>query len=82
VLALKLAEVRHIAARAGVMPVLLLDDVLSELDPGRRRDLISGIAAGGLQTLITSSEPLPETLPPGTRRFDVAAGRVTAVVES
>lgn len=79
VLALKLAEVRHIATRAGVMPVLLLDDVLSELDPGRRRDLLAGLAAAGLQTLITSSEPLPEALPPGTRRFDVAAGHVTEV---
>jgi DNA replication and repair protein RecF len=78
VLALKLAEVRHIATRAGVMPVLLLDDVLSELDPGRRRDLLAGLAEAGLQTLITSSEPLPEALPPGTRRFDVAAGHVTA----
>ena len=77
VLALKLAEVRHIAARAGVMPVLLLDDVLSELDPGRRRDLLAGVAAAGLQTLITSSEPLPDALPGGTRRFEVAAGRVT-----
>jgi len=82
VLALKLAEVRHIAARAGVMPVLLLDDVLSELDPGRRRDLLAGLAGAGLQTLITSSEPLPDLLPAGTRRFEVAAGRVVAVAES
>ena len=82
VLALKLAEVRHIATRAGVMPVLLLDDVLSELDPGRRRDLLAQLAAAGLQTLITSSEPLPEELPAGTRRFEVAAGRVVAVAES
>ena len=82
VLALKLAEVRHIAARAGVMPVLLLDDVLSELDPHRRRDLLAGLAAAGLQTLITSSEPLPGSLPAGTRRFEVAAGRVVTVDES
>ena len=82
VLALKLAEVRHIASRASVMPVLLLDDVLSELDPGRRHDLIDGLAAAGLQTLITSSEPLPDMLPPGTRRFEVASGRVVEVAES
>jgi DNA replication and repair protein RecF len=81
VLALKLAEVRHIAVHASVMPVLLLDDVLSELDPHRRRDLIAGLAHAGLQTLITSSEPLPGVLPPGTRRFEVASGRV-AVAES
>ena len=77
VLALKLAEVRHIAARAGVMPVLLLDDVLSELDPGRRRDLIASLHAAGLQALVTSSEPLAGGLPDGTRRFTVEAGRVT-----
>jgi DNA replication and repair protein RecF len=77
VLALKLAEVRHIATRAGVMPVLLLDDVLSELDPGRRRDLLGSLAAAGLQTLITSSELLPDALPEGTRRFEVAGGHVT-----
>jgi DNA replication and repair protein RecF len=82
VLALKLAEVRHIASRASVMPVLLLDDVLSELDPGRRHDLIDGLAAAGLQTLITSSEPLPDMLPPGTRRFEVASGRVVEVAQS
>ena len=79
VLALKLAEVRHIAASAGVMPVLLLDDVLSELDPGRRRDLLTGLARAGLQTLITSSEPLPDELPAGTRRFEVVAGQVATV---
>ncbi|GAC1575486.1 MAG: DNA replication/repair protein RecF [Candidatus Dormibacteria bacterium] len=81
VLALKLAEVRHIASRASVMPVLLLDDVLSELDPGRRRDLIAGVATAGLQTLITTSEPLPDVLPPGTRRFEVEAGRVSEVAD-
>ncbi|HEY8675104.1 MAG TPA: DNA replication and repair protein RecF, partial [Candidatus Dormibacteraeota bacterium] len=82
VLALKLAEVRHIASRASVMPVLLLDDVLSELDSGRRRDLIAGLATAGLQTLITSSEPLPDMLPPGTRRFEVEQGRVVEVAEN
>jgi DNA replication and repair protein RecF len=82
VLALKLAEVRHIASRASVMPVLLLDDVLSELDPGRRRDLIAGLAGAGLQTLITSSEPLPDMLPAGTRRFEVESGRVVELAES
>jgi recombinational DNA repair ATPase RecF len=62
--------------------VLLLDDVLSELDPVRRRDLLASLASAGLQTLITSSEPLPEALPVGTRRFEVAAGQVVEVAES
>src|SRR5207253_519641 len=36
VLACKLAEVRHLTAVLGMAPVLLLDDVLSELDARRR----------------------------------------------
>ena len=40
--------------RGGVPPLLLLDDVLSELDPDRRRTLAAP-APGGGQTLITST---------------------------
>jgi len=36
VLALRLAQAAYFKARAGVEPVLLCDDVLGELDPGRR----------------------------------------------
>lgn len=78
VLALKLAEVRHIAATTGVNPVLLLDDVLSELDPGRRRDLLADLAQVGLQTLITSSEDLGGRLPAGARHYSVVSGTVRA----
>src|SRR6202011_5770179 len=39
VLSLLLAEAEVIAERTGIPPLLLLDDVLSELDPGRRRIL-------------------------------------------
>jgi DNA replication and repair protein RecF len=46
VLACKLAEVRHVGAVAGVAPVLLLDDVLSELDAGRRLRLLAALGAG------------------------------------
>jgi len=55
VLSLLLAEAALIAERRGVAPLLLLDDVLSELDPARRRTLASIV--GGLgQTVITSTE--------------------------
>ena len=55
VLALLLACRDHLAAR-GAAPILLLDDVLSELDPRRRRALLDGLAGGG-QTLVTSADP-------------------------
>ena len=60
VLSLLLAEADVLAERNRVPPLLLLDDVLSELDPERRRTLAGQLPAGG-QTLITttSSAALP-----------------------
>jgi DNA replication and repair protein RecF len=54
-LALRLAEARFLLARSGERPVLLLDDVLSELDEKRRR-CVQGAADGFDQVLITSTE--------------------------
>ena len=60
VLALLLAEAALIEERRGEAPLLLLDDVLSELDPNRRRVLMEQLSGRG-QTLITSTtaEALP-----------------------
>jgi DNA replication and repair protein RecF len=44
ILALKLAELDLVTAHDGRPPVLLLDDVFSELDPGRRAHLVRRIA--------------------------------------
>jgi DNA replication and repair protein RecF len=55
VLALLLAEAELIAERRGFPPLLLLDDVLSELDPSRRRVLAERVRVGG-QTLITATQ--------------------------
>jgi DNA replication and repair protein RecF len=54
VLALLLAEAALLAERRGDGPLLLLDDVLSELDPQRRRVLFERVAGGG-QALITAT---------------------------
>jgi DNA replication and repair protein RecF len=54
VLSLLLAEAEAVAERRGVPPLLLLDDVLSELDAGRRRILGERIGATG-QTLVTAT---------------------------
>jgi DNA replication and repair protein RecF len=55
VLALLLAEAELIADRRGFPPLLLLDDVLSELDPGRRRILAARVGRIG-QALVTATD--------------------------
>lgn len=50
-LAIKLAEVEIFRALSGEYPVLILDDVMSELDLSRRRKLLEQI--GGVQTILT-----------------------------
>ncbi len=61
-LALRLAV--HLAARdhLGVAPLLLLDDVFSELDPDRSRRLVTELPPG--QTLVTTASPLPPGVEP------------------
>lgn len=54
VLALLLAEADVLASRTGAAPLLLLDDVLSELDAERRRILASALPDRG-QTVITAT---------------------------
>jgi len=54
VLSLKLAEAAWIRDRIGELPVFLLDDVLSELDPGRRDALVDALPEGA-QTLVTAA---------------------------
>ena len=51
VLAVKLAEIEIVREEKGHPPVLLLDDVLSELDSGRQNYLLGSVE--GLQTIIT-----------------------------
>ncbi|MGF7060727.1 DNA replication/repair protein RecF [Brassicibacter mesophilus] len=55
-LSLKLAEVELINMETGEYPVLLLDDVLSELDYNRRRYLVSTFK--DIQTIITSTDDI------------------------
>lgn len=56
VLAAKLAEVALMARDGGEPPVLLLDDVLSELDARHRGLLLETAASGGCQVLITATD--------------------------
>ena len=53
-ISLKLAQRELMAKAAGEMPILLLDDVLSELDPGRQDFVLNQISSG--QVFITCCE--------------------------
>lgn len=55
-LALKLGEFDLLAEALGEQPILLLDDVFSELDPSRRAWLSDAVRAAG-QAVLTSAEP-------------------------
>ena len=54
-ISLKLAQRALMEKEAGEMPVLLLDDVLSELDPARQDFVLNQISSG--QVFITCCEP-------------------------
>ncbi len=54
-LALLLAEREVLAGARGAAPLLLLDDVMSELDAGRRERLVARLRAGG-QALVTTTD--------------------------
>lgn len=76
VLSLKLAELEFLRAATGEYPVLLLDDVMSELDRGRREELLSFLQREHIQTFITATDAayFPAGIPGAV--FQVECGRV------
>ncbi|MDY4474837.1 DNA replication/repair protein RecF [Mitsuokella sp.] len=56
VLSLKLAELEFLRSETGEYPILLLDDVMSELDAQRRHQLLDFIRRERIQTLITATD--------------------------
>ena len=62
-LSLKLAEIEIIKSQTGEMPILILDDVLSELDKSRRERLLKFCSL--TQTFISSTDK-PERIPNAT----------------
>ncbi len=72
-LALRLAVHRELAEASGHSPVLLLDDVFSELDPGRSQGVLRALQSE--QTLLTSAGPLSSEIAYDAR-FRVTAGQI------
>jgi DNA replication and repair protein RecF len=75
-LALRLAEASYLWEARGDEPVLLLDDVLSEMDAGRRQRVLRKLTQYQ-QVLITTTDPqvMREHLGNGASYFTVAAGQ-------
>ena len=77
-LSMRLAEASYLRKALGDDPVVLLDDVLSELDARRRKGVLEYIDTFQ-QTLVTTADPdrLREVMTKAAGRFIVSAGAVT-----
>jgi DNA replication and repair protein RecF len=78
-LALLLAERSVIGDQRPAVPLLLLDDVMSELDHERRAALVALLSEGGGQALITTTdlEHVPGVFASGVARIAVDRGNIT-----
>jgi DNA replication and repair protein RecF len=78
-LALRLAEAQLLASRAGERPILLLDDVLSELDESRRASVLDALDAD--QVMITSPDPdrFPPAFTGNAQSWLIEAGTATLI---
>ena len=74
VLSLKLAELAFLRAETGAYPILLLDDVLSELDKARQKALLAFVQKEQVQTLVTTTEKTP--FPPEATFYQVEKGTI------
>ncbi len=77
-LALLLAERSVIGEHRSSVPLMLLDDVMSELDRDRRAALVELLTEGGGQALITTTDldHVPGGFGPGVARIAVELGRI------
>ena len=75
-LAMRLAEADRLWTRTGERPLLLLDDVLSELDPARREATVTAFGSAE-QVLLTTADAasIPRDLRPDTT-YRLAEGRL------
>ena len=76
-LALLFAERELLATRRGRPPLMLLDDVMSELD-AERRELLAGLLRAGGQAVVTATEAEHVPAVSASELIRVLAGRVEA----
>jgi DNA replication and repair protein RecF len=78
-LALKIAELECVRDARGAHPVLLLDDVSSELDPGRTGAVYELVSREPSQVFVTTTRPELFVTPDGRERLDLVmrGGRIS-----
>lgn len=76
VLALKVAEMTVLARRTGVVPILLLDDVSSELDSERNRRFFGVLSGLGGQVFLTTTDRALIRIERDRADFRVVDGKV------
>lgn len=81
-LSLKLSEIEYMKNETGEYPVLLLDDVMSELDSGRRKYLLE-VVKGKVQTFVTSTsmKDIFDKFIDNSRLFEARTGKLIIVQE-
>ncbi|NUN14413.1 MAG: DNA replication/repair protein RecF [Myxococcales bacterium] len=82
VLALKITEIKHLHTILGVPPLLLLDDVSSELDEHRNNQLMEHVVQSAGQVFMTTTDPKSMRLKGKTVRFCVQAGKLISELSS
>jgi DNA replication and repair protein RecF len=74
---LVLAHAGLVAEMTGITPLLLLDEVVAHLDPGRRTALFGELSNLGAQVWMTGADPAAfADVGTGSEIFDVEAGRI------
>ncbi|MBN9006090.1 MAG: DNA replication/repair protein RecF [Rhizobiales bacterium] len=74
---LVLAHAGLVAEMTGITPLLLLDEVVAHLDPGRRAALFNELSNLGAQVWMTGADPAAfAEIGAGSEIFDVEAGRI------
>jgi len=78
ILAMKMAEIATAEQQFGLPPILLLDDLASELDQQRTANMLAFLASRPIQVFITTTDPAAIPFAAGTdlKRFRVAGGSV------
>ena len=78
VLALKVAELRELERRTGYAPLLLLDDVSSELDRAKNQRFFELLGRLGGQVFLTTTHPDLILVDSERRDFIIAAGELVS----
>ncbi len=80
VLSLKMAELELMKKETGEYPVLLLDDVMSELDENRQQDLLQSLK--NIQTFITSTSMESMEKIESMNLYEVRGGKIKILQKS